>query len=412
MVQPRLTKYIPHEPTDKQAAFLLLPHREVLFGGAAGGGKSAALLMAALQFVDVPGYSAILFRRSYTDLSLPGALMDRAEQWLGGTDARWSQIEKTWHFPSGASLTFGYLEHPKDRYRYQGAEFAFVGFDELTQFDESEYRYLFSRLRRLKGDTVPIRMRAASNPGGIGHNWVKQRFLEEGLEHERPFIPSRLEDNPHLDQAEYEESLLQLDPITRAQLREGDWETRTPGSLFRREWFEIVDQAPAGAQRARYWDLAATEATAGTDPDWTAGCLGTVKDGIFYICDMQRVRQRPKGVEDLVKHCAGFDGLETEVIVEQEPGSSGVQTIDRYLRVVLLGYTVRGDRVTGKKDVRAKPLSAAAEQGNVKLVRGPWIGEFLDELEAFPGGGHDDQVDAASGCFNALCGGPPAFAFA
>jgi hypothetical protein len=79
---PRTNKYIPHTPTPKQSAFLLLPGREAFFGGAAGGGKSDALLTAALQYVDVPGYSAILFRRTYADLALPGALMDRAEQWL------------------------------------------------------------------------------------------------------------------------------------------------------------------------------------------------------------------------------------------------------------------------------------------------------------------------------------------
>ena len=79
--------WIPHEPTPKQAEFLLMPDLEVLFGGSAGGGKSDALLMAALQYVDVPGYAAILFRRTYTDLSLPGALMDRAHEWLQGTKA-------------------------------------------------------------------------------------------------------------------------------------------------------------------------------------------------------------------------------------------------------------------------------------------------------------------------------------
>ena len=128
ILTPRLTKYIPHLPTSKQTAFLLLQGREALYGGAAGGGKSDALLMAALQYVDIPGYAAILFRRTFRDLALPGALMTRAESWLTGTDARWNDEEKTWHFPSGATITFGYLEAEKDKFRYQSAEFQFIGF--------------------------------------------------------------------------------------------------------------------------------------------------------------------------------------------------------------------------------------------------------------------------------------------
>jgi hypothetical protein len=107
-----------------------VPVREALFGGAAGGGKSDSLLMAALQYVDEPGYAAILFRRTYADLALPGAIMDRSKEWLSGKGARWNEREKTWTFPSGATLSFGYLEHENDKYRYQGSEFQFAGFDD------------------------------------------------------------------------------------------------------------------------------------------------------------------------------------------------------------------------------------------------------------------------------------------
>ena len=140
-----------------------------MYGGAAGGGKSSCLLMAALKYVHLPDYSAILFRRTYSDLSLPGALMDRANEWLRGTDAHWQDQKKTWTFPSGSTLTFGYLDNENAKYRYQGSNFDFVGWDELTQFTESQYRYLFSRLRRSAGSDIPLRMRSASNPGGFGH---------------------------------------------------------------------------------------------------------------------------------------------------------------------------------------------------------------------------------------------------
>ena len=207
LVTPRLTKYIIHKPTPKQTAFLLLPHVEAFYGGQPGGGKSDALLMAALQYVDVPEYSALLLRRTYADLSLPGALMDRARQWLINSDAKWNEQRKTWRFPSGATLTFGYLENEKDKYRYQGPEFQFVGFDEVSQFTETQYRYLFSRLRRLTGSIVPLRMRSAGNPPTTADGqWVKNHFVLH-----RPknviFVPSGLDDNPHLDKAEYLSSL-------------------------------------------------------------------------------------------------------------------------------------------------------------------------------------------------------------
>lgn len=225
------SKYIPHVPTPKQHAFLWLAVKEAFFGGAAGGGKSDALLMAALQYVDVPGYAAIIFRRSYTDLALPGAIMDRCQEWLANADAKWNDNDKEFNFPGGSKLTFAYLSKPNDKYRYQSAEFQFIGVDEITQWPEDDYLYLMSRLRRpSKGplSQVPLRARAAANPGGVGHVWVKKRFVD-GSSPDRVFIPSSLDDNPHLDQESYEQSLALLDPITHAQLRHGDWSIRPPG---------------------------------------------------------------------------------------------------------------------------------------------------------------------------------------
>jgi len=396
--------YIPHTPTPKQRAFLALTCEEAFYGGSAGGGKSDALLMAALQYVEQPGYSAILFRRTYTDLALPGALMDRAAEWLSVTDARWEAARKTWVFPSGATLAFGYLEGARDHYRYQGAEFQYVGFDELTEFTEAQYRFLFSRLRRLEGSKVPLRMRAASNPGGVGHEWVRRRFLDEGESAGRIYIPARLEDNPYLDAEQYEHSLAQLDPVTRAQLRYGDWSARTSGGMFRREWFEVIepDAVPAHMMRVRYWDFAASPARPDADPDWTAGALLGERDGIYYLLDLVHLRATPYAVESRVRQQAQIDGRDVAVYIEQEPGASGVQTIDHYRRTVLPGYAVYADKPTGPKDVRARPLSAAAQAGNVKLVRGDWIGSFLDEADAFPYGAHDDQVDAVAGAMRAL----------
>ncbi len=172
--------------TPRQKDFLWLDCLEAFYGGAAGGGKSSALLMAALQLVDIPGYSAIIFRQTYADLALPGALMDRSFEWLLPTDAKWNATEKKWLFPSGATLNFGYLESENDKYRYRSSEFQFIGFDELTNFTETQYRFLFSRLRRTNSINVPLRMRSASNPGGVGHDWVKTRFVGSATARQPP----------------------------------------------------------------------------------------------------------------------------------------------------------------------------------------------------------------------------------
>jgi hypothetical protein len=223
--------FIPQAPEPKQAEFLALDCLEALYGGAAGGGKSSALLMAALQHVHVPGYAALILRRTFADLSLPGAIMDRAHDWLQGTGAKWNGQDKRWTFPSGATLTFGYCETAKDVYRYQGMEVQFVGVDELTQWPEQSYRYLLSRLRRLEGSTIPVRARAASNPGGIGHDWVRRRFVE-AADPERRFVPANLGDNPHVDAVSYRKALAQLDENTRRQLELGIWVRDSGGLVY------------------------------------------------------------------------------------------------------------------------------------------------------------------------------------
>ena len=177
------------------------------------------------------------------------------------------------------------------------------------------------------------------------------------------------------------------------------------GGMFKREWFEIVKDSPADARRVRWWDLAATKNRAGIDPDYTAGVLLSVKDGIYYIEDVLRTRDTPGVVENLIKQTALLDMQRPNpplIYMEQEPGSGGKNTIDHYARVVLVGLPFRGKPSVGSKEARAEPLSAAAEAGNVKVVSGRWNRDFLDEIQTFLRGAHMDQVDAASGAFNVV----------
>lgn len=375
--------------------------------------------MAALQYVDIPGYAALLLRRSYSDLTLPGSLMERAEQWLRGTDAHWAEKEKTWEFPSGAKITFGYLANETDKYRYKSAEFQFIGFDELTQFTGTMYLFLMSRLRRLVTSKIPLRMRSASNPGDIGHEWVRSRFVdhkpevlpttpaEEIFRTVRPFIPAKLADNPHLDAVEYAAALEELDPVTKAQMLNGDWSARRVGAKFKREDFcRYIDleEVPTGLRFFRWWDLASTEPKPNSknkDPDWTCGALvGYHEKSGDWICkDVKYTREDPAKTEDFIYKTAVEDGIAVRIYMEQEPGASGKTVIDNYRRKVLVGFDFRGQRSTGSKEVRAIIFAASVGNHKFVLVRAPWNRMLITNAEGFPMPGyHDDDIDAISGC--------------
>lgn len=411
-LQPKAPHFCPEEPSLTQKVFLRTYQLEALFGGAAGGGKSSALLMSALQYVDVPGYSAILFRRTFADLALPGALMDRAREWMTNyDDVKWNAVQNTFTFPSGARITFGYLNNTNDYLRYKGAEFQFIGMDEVTEIRENDYRYLFSRLRRPSSgplSRVPLRMRAASNPAP---NWVRQRFIVEGPSQGRIFVPSKLTDNPGIDADSYRSALGSLDPIERRRLEEGDWWSTTLGSLFERENFIFIDpvdipQLTSSARAVRYWDLAATEPShSNPDPDWTVGTLMLFDQGVAYVVDVKRARVKSEKVEQLIANTAMEDGYQVSIRMEQEPGSSGKALADQYARYVVPGYDFGALRSTGDKVTRARPFAAAVANGNVRVVRGPWLTPWLDEFASFPEAcEHDDQVDSAVGAFTYLAG--------
>jgi len=411
-LQPKKPLFCPEEPSITQKVFLRTNALEGLFGGAAGGGKSSALLMSAMQYLDVPGYSAILFRRTFADLSLPGALMDRFRSWISGFDeVHWNSNTYVATFPSGARISFGYLNNQNDYLRYKGSEFQFIGMDEVTEIRENDYRYLFSRLRRPSSgplSKIPLRMRAASNPAP---NWVRQRFIVEGMSTGRVFVPSKLTDNPGIDAYSYRQALASLDPIERRRLEEGDWWATTLGTMFDRTSFIVIDpnevpKVGPTARACRFWDLAATEpSSSNPDPDWTVGTLMLFENGIAYVLDVKKARVKGEKVEQLIAQTAAEDGPAVSVRMEQEPGSSGKALVDQYSRYVLPGYDFMGIRSTGDKITRARPFAAAAANGNVRLVRAPWLSDWMDEMSSFPeAANHDDQVDSVVGAYTFLAG--------
>ncbi len=432
---PLRLRYSPYTPAPKQEAFLRLHTVEGFYGGAAGPGKSTALLMAALQYADVPGYSALLLRRTYGDLALPGALMDMAREWLLGTDARWSAATKTWTFPRGGSLTFGHLMKEEDKRRYAGAAFQFIGFDELTQFTETQYTFLFSRLRKPKRAVlgvaadgtslrdVPLRMRSASNPGGPGHEWVRRRLVNAKTRHAGAvFLPALLSENPHIDAETYLAALEHLPEIERMRLVRGDWSAKDVGTAFDTSRVRIMEEAdlidagwgrhpdgrPARVRSARCWDMAATEESpASPDPDYTVGALVSLCEGsgLWLVEDVVRVRRQAADVERVVAQTAQRDGRNVAVWITQEPGSAGKALVAHYARNVLRGFAVHGWRESGDKETRARIPAAAVGNGLVLMRAGRWVEALLEEMDAFPNGAHDDQVDALSEAWHALSRG-------
>lgn len=394
--------------------------KEILYGGAARGGKTSALMMDALQFVDVPGYSALLLRRSFSDLTHADSMLHRFRDWLGETDARYKAGDATWYFPSGATIQFGYLHYDWDAYRYKSSRFQFIAMDELTQFNEFQYRYMFSRLSRPQSgplSRVPLRMRAGTNPDEVGHDWVKARFVTPFMDGELPpsreFIPAQLWDNPFEDQLAYESSVQELDPVTRAQLLHGDWSVTLRSGEFDRKW--VIDrgnlierhEVPEGLIWCRYWDRAGGRAKPGGrgDPDWTAGALlgFDPHSRNVYLADLAVIRESPARVEEFIHRTAVQDGPTVKIRIEQEPGASGVQSIE-VSAGSLLGYDFAGDFPRGSKYERARPVMTAWYNGRFYVVRAAWNRDYFDECEAFPWGAHDDRVDAVSGAFKILVG--------
>lgn len=415
-----------------------------VFGGSAGPGKTWALLAEALYHVSNPMFRGIIFRRTMPQIKQPGGLWDKASEIYPLLGASGHSQSGEWRFPSGAVVKLAGMELESDRFNYQGSEIPYIAFDELAQFTESQFWYMLSRNRSMSG--VAGYVRGATNPDS--ESWLREflswwidadtglamperdgkvryfvrvhdalhwagtkrelveKFGREAEPKSVTFIKASVYDNKILlaKDPKYLANLKALPYVDRAQLLDGNWNVRpAAGNYFRREWFGFVDAAPKEvAGRCRYWDRAASEQKPGQDPDGTVGLLlSRDRDGVFYIEDRRKMFATPFAVERAMVNCARQDGRATVVSYMQDPGSAGVKEAQD-TAVKLNGFNVRFRTATGDKETRAKPVSAQAEAGNVKIVRAPWNDDFLRVLENFPVGKHDDDVDALSGAHAVL----------
>jgi predicted phage terminase large subunit-like protein len=265
---------------------------------------------------------------------------------------------------------------------------------------------MFGRQRRniRPGFQIPIRMRSGTNPGGVGHAWVKDRFLVQ-KKSSRVFIPATLEDNPYLDREAYLLALEELDPVLFAQRRYGDWDAHYEGAVFSRDWFEVLTEKPSKSKviaRTRFWDFAATKKEVGKDPDWTVGTLmSRLDDDSFVVENVIRFQKDASEIEKIFVQTTKADGQAVASRWEEEGGSSG-KIVTNHFKRLIVGYDGEGIKADKAKVVRWRPLAAQAKSGNVKILSAEWNSDWLDEMDVVPGANHDDQADSVSGAFNSL----------
>lgn len=438
-----------------QERFLSTSADIAIYGGAAGGGKTYALLLEPLRHIGKKDFSATIFRKNATHITIDGGLLDESVSIYGLLDnAVYKASPKPhWTFGGKSRVSFMHIDGDADLPKWQGAQICMIGFDELTHFTEAQFFYMLSRNRSTCG--VRPYVRATCNPdvdswvatfiswwinqdtgyaipersGKIRWFYRNEGVIEWGDSVEE--LAERMKDNPEFEpelcksvtfiaSSIYDnKALLRTDPgylanlhglsiVEKERLLKGNWKIRPASGLyFRREQTRIVKTVPERIVAiARAWDLAATEITLeNKDPDRTAGCLmARMKNGQYIILDAKRMAVNAASVRQLVKNTAVTDLSEyqcNQILIPQDPGQAGKEQAQSYVRE-LAGFYVVSKPVTGDKVTRAEPFAAQWQQGNILLLEGPWNDTLLDELERFPDAAHDDQVDAASDAFRAV----------
>lgn len=452
---PRILKPQP----GPQEAFLACDADIAGIGGAKGGGKTMALLLDPLYDISNSSFAAVVFRRTFPEIRMEGGLWDSSERVtladgtkvpfypsLGAVPVE-SRLE--WSFPSGATVRFAHMEHESDRLQFLlGLQAAWLGFDQVETFTYRQFWDLIGALRSMAG--VHNRIRFSCNPdpdhwtktfmawwldpktglpiperaGRVrwfvrvndeiewadAPNQLAARYGDDCSPLSFAFFPSTVYDNPILLKAnpKYLATLKMMRQIQRERMLIGNWNAKEhAGSYFQRSWIPIVEQAPPLVRAIRYWDRASKTAEKATPTDsWTVGMkLGMAADGIWYICHVERFHGTPLAVEQAIDNCFTQDSRSVYVGIEQDPAQAGVgEAMGHARRIAAMGGTVLLNRVHESKGKRAEPVSALAEHGLLRMVKGPWNDSCLNEMENFDGSDKcmADQVDSLSGGYYKL----------
>lgn len=441
-----------------QQTFLETSADIAIYGGAAGGGKSYALLLESLRNIGNPDFGAVIFRRVSTQITGQGGLWDTSRSLfpaLAGDPS--TQPRYHWRFPSGAKISFAHLQYEQDVLGWQGAQIPLIGWDELSHFTEYQFFYMLSRNRSTCG--VRPYVRGTTNPeagswvGRLIAWWINpetgfaipersgvlryfsrlgnemiwgntpQEVVEKAartgmdgaareLVKSITFIPSTLDDNAILKKQDpsYRANLLALPRVERERLLGGNWKVKPAGgTYFPRSSVTILPAVPTDVVSwVRRWDLAATPVSENArSPDATAGVLmGKRSDGTYVIADVVHMREMAADVRRAVLNTAKQDKVlfgRIVTVIPQDPNQAGKEQAQSYV-AMLAGFNAKTVRESGDKQLRAEPLAAQWQVGNVALVAGSWNAPFLAEMDGFPDMDHDDQPDAASGAFTHLTG--------
>lgn len=440
-------------PQPKQEQFLACPADIAIYGGSAGGGKTWASLIEPLRHVRNPRFGAVIFRRTFPEIIREGGMWDEATAIYPLLGARTNRNDMTFRFPKGAKISFAAMQFEDDKEGWKSAQIPLLIFDQLETFTEGQFFYMFSRNRSTCGVRPYIRATCNPEPGWLADflawwidddgyanleragklrwmvrlgddqiAWYDSQTEAEAAHPDIPaksvtFIPATVYDNQELlakDPA-YIANLKALPLVDRERLlgdakRGGNWKIKpSAGKVFNRAWFKMVDAVPAGGIVVRRWDFAATEKELSKpDPDYTASCLMLAVAGSYYILDVTNEQIDPARIDRTYENttrqdAARFKRDERRYLSrwEQEPGSAGKRESWRMVKMIA-GVDARGVSSTKDKLIRAKPLAAQAEAGNVYLLVGPWNEMFLNHMHGQPELPHDDMMDSAGGGFEDL----------